>query len=111
TADPLTSTYRFSFRLRRADGTTSSEFCFEIFWSLLFAVPLNAERVHRKVKDRAERVISTPELNTFLCLHPEPINVVVCHDPSGKSHLGIGLALRCFHRLSFPNIATQYLTL
>jgi len=43
----------------------------------------------------------------LLCLHPEPINVVVYHDPSGRSHLGIGLALRCFQRLSFPNIATQ----
>jgi hypothetical protein len=36
-----------------------------------------------------ERVISTPELNTLLCLYPEPINVVVYHDPSGRSHLGI----------------------
>ena len=67
-----------------------------------------AERVNRKVKDQAERVISTPELNTLLCLHPEPINVVVYHDPSGRTHLGIGLALRCFQRLSFPNIATQH---
>ena len=66
-----------------------------------------AKRLNRKVKDQAERVISTPELNTLLCLHPEPINVVVYHDPSGRSHLGIGLALRCFQRLSFPNIATQ----
>jgi hypothetical protein len=61
-----------------------------------------------KVKDQAERVISTPELNMLPCLHPEPINVVVYHDPSGRSHLGIGLALRCFQRLSFPNIATQH---
>jgi len=42
------------------------------------------------------------------CLHPEPINVVVYHDPSGRTHLGTGLALRCFQRLSFPNIATQH---
>jgi hypothetical protein len=61
-----------------------------------------------KVKDQAERVISTPELNTLLRLHPEPIDVVVYHDPSGRTHLGIGLALRCFQRLSFPNIATQH---
>ena len=70
--------------------------------------PAYAGWVNRKVKDQAERVISTPELNTLLCLHPEPINVVVYHDPSGRSHLGIGLALRCFQRLSFPNIATQH---
>ena len=63
---------------------------------------------NRKVKDQAERVISTPELNTLLCLHPEPINVVVYHDPSGRTHLGTGLALRCFQRLSLPNIATQH---
>jgi len=33
--------------------------------------------------------------------------VVVYHDPSGRTHLGKGLALRCFQRLSCPNIATQ----
>ena len=107
-ADSLISTYRSSkFRLRTADATRAS-FCFEIFWSPLFAVRHQRGRVNRKVKDQAERVISTPELNTLLCLHPEPINVVVYHDPSGRSHLGIGLALRCFQRLSFPNIATQH---
>lgn len=80
---------------------------FEIFHLSCLPFRENAERVNRKVKDQAERVISTPELNILLCLHPEPINVVVYHDPSGRSHLGIGLALRCFQRLSFPNIATQ----
>src|SRR5205807_8100706 len=79
----------------------------EIFCLLCLPLRKSAERLNRKVKDQAERVISTPELNTLLCLHPEPINVVVYHDPSGRSHLGIGLALRCFQRLSFPNIATQ----
>jgi len=41
------------------------------------------------------------------CVHPGPIDVVVCHGPSGKSHLGTGLALRCFQRLSVPDVATQ----
>jgi len=41
------------------------------------------------------------------CLYPWPINVVVYHEPSGRTHLGRGLALRCFQRLSFPNVATQ----
>ncbi len=58
--------------------------------------------------DQAERVISIPELNTLLCLYPGPINVVVFHDPSGRSHLGRSLALRCFQRLSLPNIATRH---
>ena len=79
---------------------------FEIFHFPLLLRKCSEQRIG-KVKDQAERVISTPELNTLLCLHPEPINVVVYHDPSGRSHLGIGLALRCFQRLSFPNIATQ----
>ena len=60
-----------------------------------------------KENDQAKRVISATELNTLLRLHPWSINVVVYHDPSGRSHLGRGLALRCFQRLSFPNIATQ----
>ena len=70
--------------------------------------PAPAGRVNRKVKDQAERVISISQLNTLLHLHRRPINVVVYHDPSGRTHLGIGLALRCFQRLSFPNIATQH---
>ena len=103
----LASTYRSSFRLRTADATTSPEFYMRSF-VLSVCRSAYAERVNRKVKDQAERVISTPELNTLLCLHPEPINVVVYHDPSGRTHLGTGLALRCFQRLSFPNIATQH---
>ena len=122
--DSLTSTYRkknvirdslhryigFSdsrFNVSTIHATSKASFCFEIFPLLCLPLRKSAERLNRKVKDQAERVISTPELNTLLCLYPEPINVVVYHDPSGRSHLGIGLALRCFQRLSFPNIATQ----
>ena len=99
--------YPPSLKLRR-DRQLKASFCFEIFCLLCLPFRKSAERLNRKVKDQAERVISTPELNTLLCLHPEPINVVVYHDPSGRSHLGIGLTLRCFQRLSFPNIATQH---
>ena len=123
-ADSLTSTYRkknairdslhcyigFSdsrFNVSTIHAISRASFCFEIFPLLCLPLRKSAERLNRKVKDQAERVISTPELNTLLCLYPEPINVVVYHDPSGRSHLGIGLALRCFQRLSFPNIATQ----
>jgi len=52
-------------------------------------------------------VISTTELHALLRLHPWPIDVVVYHDPSGRTHLGRGLALRCFQRLSCPDIATR----
>jgi len=27
--------------------------------------------------------------------------------PCGRSHLGVGFTLRCFQRLSLPNVATQ----
>jgi len=40
-------------------------------------------------------------------LHIPPINLVVCQCPSGRPHLERGFPLRCFQRLSFPNIATQ----
>ena len=60
-----------------------------------------------RTKDQAEREISATELNMLPCLYPWSINVVVYHDPSGRSHLGRGLALRCFQRLSFPDVATQ----
>ena len=58
--------------------------------------------------DQAKRDISTTKLSMLPCLHPWPINVVVYHDPSGRINLGRGLALRCFQRLSFPDIAAQH---
>ena len=47
-ADPLISTYRSSFRLRTADATTELSFCFEIFWSPLFAIPLARDGLTEK---------------------------------------------------------------
>src|SRR4029453_7420958 len=61
----------------------------------------------KRKNDQAKRDISSTELHALRRFHPWPINVVVYHDPSGRIHLGRGLALRCFQRLSFPNIATQ----
>jgi hypothetical protein len=56
--------------------------------------------------------ISTTQLNTLRRLHLWPIKQVVylrpfssCED--GRSHLGAGFTLRCFQRLSKPNLATQ----
>ncbi len=51
-------------------------------------------------------MISTPPLNTLLCLHVEPINAVVSCDPM-KPNLEDGFALRCFQRLSKPKVATR----
>jgi len=47
----------------------------------------------------------------LLRFHLRPINVVVFDEPSGDlrhgiSHLGVGFPLRCFQRLSLPNMAT-----
>ena len=61
----------------------------------------------RQKENQVERMISNAELNALLRLHPHPIDVVVCHDPSGKTYLGMGLALRCFQRLSLPHLAAQ----
>ena len=56
--------------------------------------------------------ISTTQLNTLRCLHLWPIKQVVYLRPfssceEGRSHLGAGFTLRCFQRLSEPNLATQ----
>ena len=59
-----------------------------------------------KESGQADRPISTGPLNTLLCLHARPINVLVLDGTHGKSSLEEGFALRCFQRLSVPNIAT-----
>ena len=45
------------------------------------------------------------------CLHLQPINLVFFKGPSGIPYLGAGFVLRCFQRLSVPDIATQLLPL
>ena len=62
--------------------------------------------------DQASRSISTGQLHALLHFHLQPINVVVFNKPSGalrleRSHLRAGFPLRCFQRLSLPNIATR----
>ena len=52
------------------------------------------------------QTISTPRLNPLPDLHLEPIKVVIC-DLSMISNLGAGFSLRCFQRLSHPDIATR----
>ena len=58
--------------------------------------------------------ISTSQLNTLLHLHLTPIKQVVYLRPyptgepvDGRSYLGVGFSLRCFQRLSLPDVATQ----
>ena len=58
------------------------------------------------------RRISTGQLHPSQGFHVRPINPVVSWEPSThewvrKSHLGAGFPLRCFQRLSVPNVANQ----
>jgi hypothetical protein len=60
---------------------------------------------------KVEWVISTARLNVLPRVHLPPINVVFFDDPlsseeEGKIRLVVGFVLRCFQRLSLPNIAT-----
>ena len=73
-----------------------------IYWSFLWRGPVFQARA-----DKSFRAISTARLNTLLCLHLQPIDVVVYDDPQGKSNLVVGFALRCFQRLSRPDADTQ----
>ena len=52
------------------------------------------------------RRISTSRLNTLLCVHLKPINVVISHGSQTILNLGAGFILRCFQNLSIPDIAT-----
>ena len=52
------------------------------------------------------RVISTPRLHSLQSFHLAPINVVISHGPITIPYLGVGFLLRCFQRLSDPDIAT-----
>ncbi len=59
------------------------------------------------------RTISIAHLNPLLDSQPRPIKLVVFKCPYyyEKSHLGVCLALRCFQRLSRPDVATQRMLL
>src|SRR5262245_58683698 len=96
--DSLTSAYRSNTTLKELELRFSILDCDDLF-SLAF---------REGGIDQAGRVISTIKLNALLRFYPWPINVVVYHDSSGKVNLGRGLALRCFQRLSLPNIAAQH---
>ena len=58
--------------------------------------------------NQANRAISTGQLNTLLCLHLRPIDVVVFHGSQGIPCFEGGFTLRCLQRLSCPFIATQH---
>ena len=53
--------------------------------------------------------ISTPQLKSLLILHLEPSNLIISQVPK-ISNLGASFTLRCFQRLSHPNLATRQCT-
>ena len=59
----------------------------------------------------SHRLISTGQLHVLPRFHIRPINPVVwlgaSHPKVWKSHLEAGFPLRCFQRLSIPNVANQ----
>ena len=70
---------------------------------------LNGEQ--KEEYGQASRLISTSKLHALPHFHTWPIDVVVFDEPSGGirhgiSDLEVGFPLRCFQRLSLPNIAT-----
>jgi hypothetical protein len=73
--------------------------------------PAILRRRGRKALLDTFRAISTARLKTLLPLHLLPIDQVVSLGPYhlsvGESHLGISFPLRCFQRLSIPNLATR----
>ena len=54
-----------------------------------------------------ERPISTTRLNVLPRLHLWPINLVFSEGPSGIPGFGVSFPLRCFQRLSVPDLATR----
>ena len=78
----------------------------------VFFVLMSWQTLEGKKGGQASRPVSNAKLKALLPLHAHPIELVVfkwssgIKDP-GTSHLQGGLALRCFQRLSFPDVATQ----
>src|SRR3989344_8216643 len=64
-------------------------------------------QLSRQMRVSNSRPISTPWLNTLLCLHLAPINPVVFRGSITKINLKACFPLICFQRLSVPNVATR----
>jgi hypothetical protein len=72
----------------------------------------NGKPLPKKEGGQASRAISTGQLHVLPRFHLRPINVLVSDGPSGERIPGrpcleAGFPLRCFQRLSLPNMATR----
>jgi hypothetical protein len=106
----------FSVRDGKRWGPAAMATCHDVNGFGHVAILLHASRIESsgshparkgRRKDQVTRPISTTRLNTLLCVHLSPINVLVSDGPEVRVYLEVGFALRCFQRLSDPNIATQ----
>ncbi len=71
-----------------------------------------ASRSKKNKSDQAARPISTGKLRALQRFHTRPINLVVYEGSSGSIRSGspnleVSFPLRCFQRLSVPDIATR----
>ena len=77
--------------------------------------PPGGLREIRAVEWSRPRLMSTSQLNTLLCLDFWPLDPVVYRESypmkGGTSHLKAGFPLRCFQRLSVPDVATLHVPL
>ena len=79
-----------------------------LFYSLGYTRQINQTCIQTTwvLYGQAKRAISTGQLHASLRFHTLPINVLVLNGSLGKSNLEVGFPLRCFQRLSHPNVAT-----
>ena len=79
---------------------------------LLFRIPDSECESSRYACEQATRLVSTGPLHLSPSFHIRPINPLISWQPyphtgGGRPHLGTGFPLRCFQRLSLPNVANQ----
>ena len=113
----ITKQYRLR-RLAQRGGASRANFQQKIMRTEQMILFRNSVNINKKIfQNPAERdklykfpnrnqTISTSRLNALPRLHLKPIKVVIC-DLSMISNLGAGFSLRCFQRLSHPDIATR----
>ena len=114
---------RLSFRVRNVTGRFPHAMAAETLlmfqsvhntsvagFSTVHREPLSG-RKHQNGVLSSHRLISTGQLHALPRFHIRPINPVVwlgaSRPKAWKSHLEAGFPLRCFQRLSIPNVANQ----
>ena len=76
-------------------------------YETVFVFFCGTKEKHNFVFSQCFRSISTPRLQILLSVHLVPINVLVSDRSQLKGNLWNDFALRCFQRLSVPNLDTR----